>query len=274
MTTKDLIDIVAALVGIVGFVFSIWVWMRSDFKIRELTGVMNTIHRIAAAAILESELIVKESNELRLQQAEKTLGTFSSIREMTSQYAEQRHKNGAETGLGQLIEQRVVWNKAMVMDLETSNGVTEIWLVTPDLKPDASNETTGRLVNKNIKNGKRYIYFFPDNLPHRDAEIARLFKNIGLDGTLAKYRNRVVLVPLSQSEHKDLFDGGNIILYYRDKERFLPPRCFEEVLLTQIPERGAFWQEHAEGKSQEIRHLLETGLQKYTESPKVEKVAS
>jgi len=265
MASMDIFNITVGIIGIIAFVFSVWVWMRSDIKIRELLGVICTIDEIVGTAILEWESVIAGDYELKLRQAEKTQGFVSSIKKLTAQFVPQRIRISGESAIGRLIERNVLWTKAMVWDIEASKETTEIWLVTPDLKPDVSDETVGKLVQKNIRSyGKRYVYFYPDDLPHAESETARLLKNIGLtDSDAKRLRDKVTLVPLSKSKHGQLFVGGNIILYYRDEHRILMPRCFEEVVLTKFPERGAFWQEHAESKTNELRHLLAAELQKF-----------
>ena len=262
----DIFNIVVGILGIISFIFSIWVLMRSDTKIRELMGVIKTIYSITGTAIWESQVTTAGDYEVRLRQAEKTLGFVSSIRELTGQYAIHKTHLRGEGEVDQLIERGIIWNLTMIMDLETSKEVTEIWLVTPDLKPDSSDEVTGRTVSENLKRGKSYVYFFPDDLPHSQAEIASLLKNIGLTDS-RKLRDKVTLIPVSRTQHSHLFAGGNMIFYYSDVHRSLPPRCFEEIVLTQIPKRGYFWQEHAESKSNALRHLLDAELQKALKAP-------
>ena len=267
MTSADVFNIIVGVIGILSFVFSLWVWVRSDMKIRELSGVIETIHDIAGSAIWEFQMTLAADYEIRLRQAEKTLGFISGIRKLTGRYATRKTRLKGESGLDQLIERGIVWNMAMLMDFELSKGITEIWIVTSDLKPDSAEETVGKLVYENLRRGRRYIYFYPDDLPYIETETASLLKNIGLmNSQKKKLRKQVTLVPLSRVQHARLFAGGNIVLYYLDEHRSLPPRCFEEVVLTQVPERGVFWQEHAEARSKELRHLLGTEVQRFLES--------
>ncbi len=106
-----------------------------------------------------------------------------------------------------------------------------------------------------------FSFDFPENMQHLEIELGRLFNNIGLTGSRNfKYKKRVTSVPLSAEKFGYLFDGGNIILFFRDDDRNLPPRCFEEIKLTQVDQRGAFWQEHSEQKSKELRQLFGSEL--------------
>lgn len=266
MTGIDTFNVVVGVLGIISFVFSIWVWMKSDMKIRELSGIIESIHDITGTVIWESQITLAEDYGIRLQHAERTLGFVTSIRKLTSRYIAQKATRTHDGNLGQLIERGIVWTKPMVMNVETSKETTEIWLVTADFKPDSSDKAVGKLINNNINDGKRYVYFYPDDLPHFETEQARLFKNILLEGPrFVKYKEKVKLVPLNRSKHSQLFTGGNIIFFYLDEHRSLPPRCFEEIVLTQVSERGSVWQEHSETKANDLRHLLASELHQFSQ---------
>lgn len=262
MTGMDIFNITVGTLGAISFVFSIWVWMRSDMKIRELSGIIGTIHDISGTAIWELQTMLPEDSNTILRQADKTHGFLVSIQKLTERYSMPSSRIGGSSALGQLIERGVVQTQSSIWNVEVSKEVTEVWLVTPDLQPDCAVEPVGRLINRNIKSGKRYVYFYPDDLPHLENEVARLYKNIGaLDSHSHKLKDRITLVPLSRAKHGDLFVRGNIIFYFHDEQRNIPPKCFEEIVLTQVSERGAFWQEHSESKSNYLRHLLEAEIQ-------------
>ena len=262
MTGIDIFNIVVGILGIISFVFAIWVWLKSDTKIRELSGIIDTVYDIAGTAMLEFQTTVTEDYEAKLRQVEKMLGFIMSIRKLAQRYAKQESQFAKNAALPLLIEQGIVWTKANVLNFENSKEITEVWLITPDLKPDSSDPVTGKLVSQNIKKGKTYTYFYPDDVPHVDMEIARLFQNILADDHSQKLKSKIRLVPLSRTQYSELFARGNIILYFRDQQRNLPPKCLEEIVLTQVADRPILWQEHSETKSKELRHLLETEIQK------------
>ena len=149
-----------------------------------------------------------------------------------------------------------MWN------IETSKDVVEVWLITPDLEPDSSDLSAGKVVGKNIANGKKYTYFFPHDLQYAETKTARLYNNLGLLNKNKKGAQKVTLVPLNREQYSNLFARANLVLYFRDNERNLMPRCFEEIVFTKISERGMFWQEYPEAKSEEIFYNLENELQK------------
>jgi hypothetical protein len=147
----------------------------------------------------------------------------------------------------------------MLDDFEANKKLTEVWVVSRDLKPDSSNEEVGKLVSRNLRKGIKYIYFCSEDLPHFQAEVQRLLKNINAVG---KIINRVQIVILNRRTYDVLSSNGNIVLYFHDKKRSLLPKCFEEIVFTQIQERGTFWQEHSEDQADKIRYLLEPELTK------------
>ena len=272
MASSDLfniaIGVIGTIIGIVGLIFSWWVWMKSNLEKHELVGAISAIDDIAEATIWEWESIAAEDTELKLRQAEKNYGVFTSIKKLAVQFAPHRSQSVNESFIYPLIKRNILWTMAMIWDLEGSKETKEVWLVTPDLKPDNSNTSIGKIVGRNIINrGKKYVYFYPDDLPHIEREVTKLISNIGLvDSQNKKFMTKLTLVPLSRSQYGQLFVGGNIVFYFRDAQRVLSLRCFEEVVLTRYPERGAFWQEHAENKASELQHLLEPELLRISRS--------
>ena len=262
MTGMDIFNTTVGILGIISFVFSLWVWMKSDMKIRELSGLIEAINDIASSAVWEWETTLKEDKEIKLNLAEKILGIMSSVKKLTQRYAKPSSRPNIDNTLSQLIEKGIIIPQSSnIWAVESAKNLSEIWLVTPDLKPDTTQEAVGKLTNQNLRQGKKYVYFIPDDLPHIESEIDRLYKNTGVaDSKSQKLKEKMTIVRLDKVKHSSLFHGGNVILYFLDKGKGKTPRCFEEIILTQITERGAFWQEHSEGKSNELRHLLEKEL--------------
>ena len=159
----DTLNIVSAIVGIGSFIFSVWVWIRADARIRELSGIIDTIYEISDTAIWEAQIILGDDQEIVLRKSEKTLGFLSSIRKLTGQYSKKKLDLGDDR-LNYLVNHGVLWTMQMVLNIEASKEITEMWVVTPDLKPDSSDQLVGEKVKRNLKNNKRYIYFYPDNL--------------------------------------------------------------------------------------------------------------
>jgi hypothetical protein len=228
-----------------------WESMRFKSKRDELEKTLGKINKFAAGAI-------SEASRPASSRTGEILGTMRSIFELTAEYSE---TIPASTLLF-LINQKIIWSNQEITDFETSPEITEIWLVTSDLKPDSSDEETGKVVHENIMEGKTYVYFYPDNLYQQQSEIARLRENI-LRANRAHARtllNGITLVALNHVRYERLFYRGNTILFFRDRDRVFPPSCFEEVVLTKVSERGIFWQEHPESIADETKRELELEL--------------
>jgi hypothetical protein len=257
----DILGTISGIIGIAGTVFSFWVWYKSKQKVAEITRALDIIRDISGTAIWETETALLGNSERRLQQSEKILGNITDIHKVAVKFIDKDETKHMGESLGQLIERGIIWNQGMVWAIEVSREIEEIWLITPDLKPDASDKEDGELVNRNLKNGKKYIYFFPNDLPDLENEIKRLRHNIGATGSGEKFAKQLTFISLPKNNYGHIFSKGNIVLYFGGKNPL--PRCFEEVILTQVSERGLFWQEHAENKSREIRATLNTALQEF-----------
>jgi hypothetical protein len=151
-------NIISGLITIASFVFAIWIWIHSKTTIRELSQAVRTIYEIAKTAVWESEAAV--GDEQKLQVADRMLGYARSVLKITAPYCLDRERSLSDSDMGQLLERRIVWNLAMLMQHETAREVTEVWVVSHDLKPDSSNKALGNVVAANIKQGKRYVFFF------------------------------------------------------------------------------------------------------------------
>ncbi|WP_353571627.1 hypothetical protein [Candidatus Albibeggiatoa sp. nov. BB20] len=269
MASLDIFTVIAGVIGIMSFLFSGWVWMKSDTKIRELRNVINTVHDISSTVLWEENMLLAESHETRLRQADKTIGYIMSLIKLTEHYSGNKHKYESSMELDLLIDKGIIWTNAMIGELEMSPNIKITWLITPDFQPDSSQATTGKMVNKCIKKGNKYVFFYPDDLPHVNSEIDRLMNNIGLSNYKKSELDKYALtIPLNRQKYTNLFDTGNTILFFFDTQRHLIPRCFSEISLTRVPERGVFWQEHTDVKTNEIRHILQEEYLTYLEEKK------
>ncbi len=266
MTSLDVFTIIASVIGIISFLFSAWIWMKSDTKIRELINVINTVHDISITVLWEENMLLAESYETRLRQADKTIGYITSLVKLAEKYTGNKHKYESSMEIGILVEKGIIWTNPMIGELEMSQNIKITWLVTPDFQPDSSQSTTGKMVNKCIKKGNRYVFFYLDDLPHSSSEIDRLMNNIGLSNYKKTEIDKYALtIPVNREKYSNLFENGNTILFYSDFHRHLIPRCFREIPLTRVPERGIFWQEHTDIRANEIRHMLQEDYLSYME---------
>jgi hypothetical protein len=252
------LGVVSAIVSILAFLFAVWVWIRSNTKVRELEGIIQTAYDISGTILWDMQTIQAEDSTTRLRNAEKSLGQVSALRAMTGKYTDST-SSFRETEIGALLEREVIWSVHTIQEVERSERVQEIWIVTPDLEPDLSHPTTGRLVANNLKNHKRYVYFCPNDIPDFEAAQRQLLANIG--AMRSPEASRVDIVPVSPRTRDQVFQRGNIIIFFSEDPEWGTYNAFEEVVFTKVSERGIFWQKHTPAIAAEIRAILKHELQ-------------
>jgi HAMP domain-containing protein len=233
--------VVSGVISILAFLFAVWVWLRSDIKVRELTATVQALHDIADSVIWEGQVLPGEDASARLTQLEKSIGLVSAMRTLSSRYVGDQ-QNYRATELGELVQRGIIWSNDMLTKLETSSEVREVWLITHDLEPDMSQRKTGAIVQGNLAAGKSYIYFYPAELKGAEEKVLRLQRNIGADHP--KRATRVTYIPVRNVPGLRLFSNANMILFFKDKTTYGTDLVFQELVLTKIAKRGLFWQEH------------------------------
>jgi hypothetical protein len=255
LSAGDWFTIVGGVVSIVAFVVSLWIWLEARAKQHELIGVIRSVRDVAGNVLWEMQSIAVEDDETRLRQAERALGLTSAIYTMTSKYVP-----GISifpgTELGMLVDRGVIIPNTILWTFESSRSTTEVWLVTPDLEPDMSDSTTGNLVARNLRGGKRYTYFYPNSLAVGDVLEERLLVNVGAAQS-AKRREQVCFMRLGDDYDDSLFRLGNSIFLFNGSPGQVRPRGFQEIVLTKIARRGSYWQQYDPLQAEDLcRDLL------------------
>ena len=251
------LGIVSTIITILAFLFAVWVWMRANTKVRELEGIIQSSYDITGTILWDMNMIGAEDLTTRLRNAENSLGLVSALHITTGKYAKTASSFGG-TEIGTLLERGVMWSHASLTELERSARVQEIWLFTPDLQPDLSDAATGRIVAKNLKARKRYVYFCPNDIPDFDVEERRLLANI--EAQRSSEASRVTIVPIAINPRESVFQRGNTVVFFFEDPEWGTCISFEEIVFTKISARGLFWQEHTTAVTAGIRTLLKQEL--------------
>lgn len=254
------LGILSAIISIFAFVFAVWVRVKSDAKVQELEGVIESAYDITGNILWDMHTVSAEDSTTRLRNAEKSLGGVSALRVLTGKYAKSAN-SFRETEIGALLERGVIWSNPMIWELEMSPPIQEIWLVTPDLEPDLSESSTGKIVATNLKAHKSYVYFCPNNVRDFEGAKKRLLANIG--ALRPQEASRVTVVPIGPNIHGGIFQRGNTIIFFSEDPEWGTYNAFEEVVFTKISARGVFWQEHTPSVAAEIRDALRGELQNW-----------
>lgn len=254
------LGVVSGIVTLFAFIFALWVWMRSNVRVHELVGALQAIYDISGSILWETFNLYAEDVHTRLSQAERALGLASSIHTLSSKYVPDTPGYRA-TELGMLIERGIIWTNAMMWNIETSPTVKEVWLVTPDLKPDVSDTSTGALVGNNIRKGKKYVYFFPDNLNNQRDLVLRLKASLGVDSPRLRMVERLATVSVNAATFPMPPGTGNVVFYFKTSSKLGGGAAFREIVFTQVSERGLFWQECNETEAEEMYQMLRQKLE-------------
>lgn len=260
MNFIDWISIVSGILGVLSFVFALWVWMRSDMKVSELRGALQSVYEISDSILWETNYLTAEDAATRLLQAERAIGLASSIHTFASKYVPAAPGYGS-TEIGALIKRGIILTNSMIWNIETSTAVREVWLVTPDLKPDVSDATTGNLVRKNIKDGKRYVYFVSTNLANLADLVLRLETNVGIRPLKSRVRNLLTVVQVDAADFPVSPATGNLIFFFKADSKSSRGDAFREIVFTQVSERGIFWQHCADDEAESIYQFLRERLE-------------
>ncbi|MEV6487649.1 hypothetical protein AB0M20_03280 [Actinoplanes sp. NPDC051633] len=254
MIANQWFEIVGGIVSIIAFVFSVWVWMKSDMKVRELRAVIQTAYDVCGSIMWEISRHPGDDDSVRLRHVESALGQVAAIQTLTSKYAD-RASSRRRTDIDALAERGVLWPSDMIWGLENSGRVREVWLVTPDFEPDRSDKEVGSSVGRNVRRGTRYVYFVPEDIGDLEELKAGLLENLGL-AKAQRLMNRITIVPVDRKVENNLFQRGNSILFFEGDPATAAFYALEEVVLTKIPTRGSFWQEHPKSVADELRREL------------------
>jgi hypothetical protein len=237
MDVMGWLTVVSGVISILAFVFAVWVWLKSDIKVRELAAALQTVHGIAESAVWSTHFVNAGDAAARLSQMERGLGQIMAIRTLTSKYAD-GSSDYRYSDFGTLIERGLIWTTDRLGHLESSREVCEVWLLTHDLEPDLSAVKTINVVKSNVASGKRYVYFYPTDLPDAESKVLRLRRNIGADSP--PRADQVRFIAMSDST---IFTRENVIMFFRDDCVYGADLVYQEIVLTKFSERGIFWQE-------------------------------
>lgn len=231
-------------------------------RVKELTGTLQAIFDISGSILWETVKLKGENADARLRQAERAIGLASSIHTLSSKYVS-NVKSSSGTELTALVERGIIWTLSMLWNIETSVAVKEVWLVTPDLKPDVSDPEMGEVVGGNLKKGKRYVYFVPAVLGTPSELASRLRVNQGIDSTKSRSGDRITIVQVDAPGFWMSLGSGNLIFFFNADSKSTRGISFREIVFTQISERGFFWQECAENEAEILYNFLRQKLEDF-----------
>lgn len=241
-----------AAASVIVTVWALWVMAHARTRSAELERVLAVIDGVARESLTDIASTPTRDDTAQTKLRAALRANVQSIRVMVAIHLG-TSEQFADRNITMLVERRLVWTQFELWDIEASPEVPEVWVVTPDLEPDRSGTPQGRLVSANLKKGKRYVYYYPADLPDEQAQVERLMNNIS-DTRGRRNVENVRMVPLPREEYGDLFSAGNSMLYFLDAERAQPPQLFKEI--SAISDRAQFWSPRSEQEAIALRNRL------------------
>jgi len=127
--TIVIIGAVSAILGIASYINAQLVKHDAQFKLQQYSSDLEDIYKMASSAIWEAEIASSGHDLMK--------ACLTNIRLTTAKYINARPNSLVieDDMLTQLIEKKIVWSSSSIDNIEQSDNIVEIWLVTPDLEP-------------------------------------------------------------------------------------------------------------------------------------------
>jgi hypothetical protein len=251
------LGIIGSIVTLVSFVFALWVWMRMDAKVKGANLSLHAIQDVVDGIVLDDDGFHADDVGTLQRRLASMRGAVYGIRGVTSAALDTQHAS-LQPEVRTLMSKRLLWTSQMLWDRESSDDLKTIWILTPDLYPDAADPHAAAVVRQNLKRGVRYFYFVPPSLA-ADAEVTeRLYTNL----KQGRFRRSiaasgVTIVPFTRAQL--LSNGANCVVYFKGTAKAGTGVGYHEILLSGLTHRGAFWRElDAPERDELIRALLES----------------
>lgn len=254
--------IVAAGISIASFLFAVWVWMRQEARVNTARAALETVQETVDQIMLSDDGFHADPATLQAR-LERTLGQVASIRNATS-VALGTTRTALQPEFKTLLAKRLIWTGQMLWAVEAGPTIKAVWIVTPDLQPDVSEQLAAEVVRSNLARGVDYTYFVPAHLAEDQDTIDRLRKNV-LPRTRLRRPDRPSASRFNVAviESPELFAaGGNCVLYFDGPARSGHGAAYHEILFPRLAKRGAFWREVDDSARDTLIGILLATLQK------------
>lgn len=271
-------DLVGYCVGLAAIVFAIVIYYRSKLDLemlkteskldierlkteidklneafrlfRENTKkVFGSLNDIAFGSLLRVKNFPAHSQALASQR-ESLVGAISAIRLITA-------REGDPTFQGEYIA------GGDLGAIEDSPGCVEVWIITPDLRPDIEEDDLILSVARNLAHGRRYIYVVPHDIAaDRPPRLAEFVRRKVEDDDVQGVVDRLSIVKIARAENTELFANGLITLYQikqGDESAALTTIGFDEVVLPN-ERRGSLWQRQHEAKAKTLMAMVQQAV--------------
>jgi hypothetical protein len=149
--------------------------------------------------------------------------------------------------------------------IEDSPGCVDVFIVTPDLRPDIEEDDLLMTVARNLAQGRRYSYVVPHDIPpERPPRLADLILEKAEASEARNIISRLSVIKIPRIENIELFANGLITLYsirQADEPSSLTTIGFDEVVLP-YERRGSLWQRQPETRAKILMAMVQQAIKR------------
>ena len=220
---------------------------EKDFLIEKFDNFAKSIHDIAFNKLLEIKNVPPDYQGMARQR-----DSLSSILKAIHTYAKNETKtlikgdysHGTELG-----------------EIEASNNVKEVWLISLDLRPDIEEPDLMHSVAKNLSKGRKYHYFYAQDFVEDATKLEEgIYNNLNqTERDVIKKSKSLSLIPLDHKKYKHYLTGNSVAIYEfqnkNGKGAQIDVVGYDEIVLPN-ERRGSLWQRQLDFRAKSILAVL------------------
>lgn len=203
----------------------------------------STIHDICFNSLMQVKNYPNDSMGFMLQR-ETLVSCLKSLQRIAQSY-----------GKDQLFQGSFVIGSELSAH-ESTEPVTNIWILTYDLMPERDDPEILKIVASNIKKGKKYVYIYPDYISKKiPEEMLDNLRSCFYDEN-SSFESGIEFVPFSMSENQGLIQLSTVVIYesllnIEARDRSPNLLGFEEIIVPD-ERRGGLWRRQADEKAKSM----------------------
>jgi len=250
----SLTDLIGWIIAVISIIISIIIYYKSrlskkelDNKSEKLDSFAKSIHDIAFNKLLQIKNVPPD-----LQGMARQRDSLASILKAIHTYA----KNETKLSLkGEYI------HGTELGEIEASNNVTDVWLISLDLRPDIEEFDLMRSVAKNLSKGRKYHYFYAQDFVEDATKLETgIFSNLSqAEKSAIKKSKSLSLMPLDHKKYKHYLTGNSVAIYEfqnkNGKGAQIDVIGYDEIVLPN-ERRGSLWQRQLDFRAKSILSVL------------------
>jgi hypothetical protein len=259
------IGTIVGIVGVgVGAGFSYFLYLRHQNHLDKVTNKMDAQAELRSRA---HDIALTALNAVQVSGPDNDVSKTAKFHSMQASLTALETTLRDSRTVHDLVSEAVLIGGNELAEKEAETGVHSVWVITPDLEPDLTDDATQKVVKGNIENRVRYCYFCPSTVP--DEDIDRLIRDLSFVAPSDEGQSAAIAPTVEKIQvgpELMLFGaGGNRVVIFYDDPGTSRLVVFDEVVLDGRG-RGTLWRPRSKdvGKTTvaALRGLTNDGLAK------------